>query len=108
MSSPAAAINAAAFGPAAGFPNVDEGELGLREILRDLLEQRRFLGAGNRDRRAVGKGLLKSLKLEAAELVGLRDPCRAAAADCLRVERHGLLAAADQEMRRSRTHCELP
>ena len=32
----------------------------------------------------------------------------AAAADRLRVERHGLLAAADQEMRRYRTHCELP
>ena len=43
--------------PAAGLADVDEGELGLREILRDFPKQRRFLGAGDRDRRAVGKRL---------------------------------------------------
>ena len=43
--------------PAAGFANVDKGELRLREILRDFPEQRGFLGAGDRDRRAVGQRL---------------------------------------------------
>ncbi len=76
------------------------------ETLRDFPEQRGFLGAGHRDRRAVGEGLLEALKFEAAELVGLSDPCRAAATNRLRIERYGLLAAADQEMRRYRTHCE--
>ena len=79
----------------------------MREVLRDFPEQRGLLGAGDGDGRAVGEGLLEPLEFEAAELVGLRDPCRAAAADRLRVERHGLLAAADQEMRGYRTHCEL-
>jgi len=46
----------------------------LRESFCDLPEQRGFLGTGDRDRRAVGKGLLEQLKVEAAELVGLRDP----------------------------------
>ena len=43
--------------PAAGLADVDEGELGLRRILRDFPKQRRFLGAGDRDRRAVGERL---------------------------------------------------
>ena len=76
----------------------------MREILRDFPEQRGFLGAGDRNRRAVGKRLLEPLELLAAELVRLRDLSRAAATDRLRIERHGPLAAANQEMRRVRTH----
>ena len=78
------------------------------EVLRDFPKQRLFLGAGNRDRRAFGERLLEAVEVEAAELVRLRDLGRAAAADRFRVERHGLLATANQETRRRRTHFEIP
>jgi hypothetical protein len=95
-------------GPAAGFANVDEAKLGLRRTFGDLAKQRRLLGAGNGDRRTIGKRGLEPLELEAAELVGLRDLALAGATDRLRVERHGLLATADQEMGRRRTHDYFP
>ena len=60
--------------PAAGFADIDEGELGLRKTLRDFAKQRRFLGAGDGERRAVGQRLPEAVEFEAAELVGLRDP----------------------------------
>src|SRR6185369_12796126 len=62
--------------PAAGLADVDEGELGFWRILRDFPKQRRFLGAGNRDRCAVSERLLELVEVEAAKLVGLRDPGR--------------------------------
>ena len=89
--------------PAAGLADVDEGELGLRTTLRDFPKQRLFLGTGNRDRRAFSERLLEKVEVEAAKLVRLRNSSRAATADRFRVERHGLLATANQEARR-RTH----
>ena len=94
--------------PTTGFANVDEGELGLRDILGDFPEQRFLLCTGNRDGHAVGKGFLEPIELKATELVCLRDPACAAATDRLRVERHGFLATADQEMRGRRTHVNRP
>ena len=90
--------------PAAGFADVDEGEWHLREIFRHFQEQRGFLRAGHRDRRAIGEGFLETLEIEPAQLVGLRDAALAAATDRLRIERHGLLATADQKMGARRMH----
>src|SRR4029450_3567659 len=94
--------------PAAGLADVDEAELGFRKILRDFPKQRLFLGAGDRDRRALGERLLELVEVEAAKLVRLAELCRAATADRFRVERHGLLATANQEARRRRTHFVIP
>jgi len=90
--------------PAAGLTDVDEGKLSLRRILRDFPKQCFFLGAGDRDRQAFDERLLEAVEVEAAELVRLADPGRAATTDRFRIERHGLLATANQEARRRRTH----
>ena len=95
-------------GPATGLADVDKGELGLRRVLRDFPKQRRFLGAGNCNWNAFGERLLEAVEVEAAELVRLADPGRAATTDRFRIERHGLLATANQEARRRRTHFEIP
>ena len=90
--------------PAAGLTDVDEGKLRLRRILRDFPKQRFFLGAGDRDRQAFDERLLEAVEVEAAKLVRLRDLGRTATTDRFRIERHGLLATANQEARRRRTH----
>src|SRR3954465_13044089 len=126
MSSPAAAISAAAFGPAAAAsfdqPPVSRmltkvswacGEFSAtsRNSASSWV-QATVIGASPASaplkRAGAGERLLEAVEVEAAKLVRLRHLGRAATADRFRIERHGLLAAANQEARRRRAHFEIP
>ncbi len=69
----------------------------MREVLGDFLEQWRFLSAGHGDLFAFGERGLELPEVQTAKLVRLRQVGRTAAPDRLRVERHGLLATANQK-----------
>ena len=75
-------------------------ERGFEATARDYLERL--------PKRKAGERLLEAVEVEAAKLVCLRDPGRAATTDRFRIQRHGLLATANQEARRRRAHFEIP
>ena len=88
--------------PAGGLADVEEVDLGGGIVLRrDLAEQRRFLGAGDRHRLAAEDGALEVAELGAAELaiqlqLALGTRCLAGAGKGACVQRHGGVAVADE------------
>ena len=87
--------------PAGGLADVGVADLGAarRGGVRRLRKQRRFLGAADGQRRARCGGLAEGLELGAAELVRGRNLAAAtAAAHGLGIERHRVVARADQDV----------
>ncbi len=89
--------------PAGGLADIDERQRGV--LAGDLIEQWRFLRAGDGERRTASRGGAEALELGAAQLPPFRHiGAAASAAHGASVERHRVVARADQDVARPFSH----